>query len=495
LALLDDILSKGYFPEELPPCFTTTGFALACSFPSGAPKGFRAPKMAQLCNFSLAKAGNARFRRQLSLVNPINFFQIATAIASNWTTLESRMGTSTLSMSRAVYRPSGKRALSHFSYSRADHVDRQAKDRGPAKAILFADISEFYHSIYTHSISWALHTKAIAKTPARGRLGDRLDRAIQNAQYGQTIGIPIGPDTSLVIAEVILSALEENLRLHMPHLRGSRFVDDFTLAFPDYASAEKALAILQEELLQFELRLNPRKTSVRMSPVCLEPEWVSELRKFEIRNNSGQRGDLIAYFDLMTQFLLMHPNDHVSKYGLQRFKQFQPRPANVPLYQSLLCHIGVVEPGSIREVVLALFFLRSNNANALDNQLLQEMLNTVIRSSTPIGHHYEAAWALWAAIQFSSQLDHETIAILGTAENSVVAILACDAHAKGLAPHLDVTRWKSRMNLQDLRGEEWLLSYEANVQGWLGTMGGGDHVLADSEFGYLKTNGVRFYVP
>jgi hypothetical protein len=495
LPLLKDILAKGYFPAELPPCFTTTTFASACSFSSGTPKGFHRPAMAQLCNFSLAKAGNARFRRRLSLVNPINFFQIATAVASNWTALERHMQTSALSMSRAVYRPNKERALSHFSYSRADHVDRQAKDRGTAKALLVADISEFYHSIYTHSISWALHTKAIAKTKGRGRLGDRLDHAIQNAQHGQTVGIPIGPDTSLVIAEVILSSLETNLRPRIPFLRGSRFVDDFTLAFPDYASAENALAILQEELLQFELRLNPRKTSVQLLPVELEPEWVSELRKFEIRNTSGQRGDLIGYFDLMTRFLLLHPNDHVSKYGLQRFKQFQPRPTNVPLYQSLLCHIGVVEPGSIKEVVHALLFLRSNNANMLDTQVLQETLNTVISGSTPIGHHYEAAWALWAAMQFRLPLDKETIAILGNTENSLLAILACDAHAKGLAPHLDMARWASRMNPQDLRGEEWLLSYEANVQGWLGTLGGGDHVTADPEFGLLKANAVRFYVP
>jgi hypothetical protein len=131
----------------------------------------------------------------------------------------------------------------------------------------------------------------------------------------------------------------------------------------------------------------------------------------------------------MVWFLLLHPNDHVSKYGLQRFKQFQPRPSNVQLYQSLLCHIGVVEPGSIREVVRALLFLRSSNANAINTQGLQEMLNAVIRGSTPIGHHYEAAWALWAAMQFRIQLDQETIVILGTTENAVVAILACDVYA------------------------------------------------------------------
>ena len=163
MPLLEDLLAKGYFPAELPPCFTTATFAVACSFPNGTPKGFHKPAMAQLCNFSLAKAGNARFRRRLSLVNPINFFQVATVVASNWAVLERHMGTSALSMSRAVYRQNGERALSHLSYSPANRVDRQAKDRGTAKALLVADISDFYHSIYTHSISWALHTRAVSR--------------------------------------------------------------------------------------------------------------------------------------------------------------------------------------------------------------------------------------------------------------------------------------------------------------------------------------------
>jgi hypothetical protein len=64
---------------------------------------------------------------------------------------------------------------------------------------LAADISEFYHSIYTHSISWALHTKLFAKSNQKAKVvGNLLDKATQNGQHGQTVGIPIGPDTSLV---------------------------------------------------------------------------------------------------------------------------------------------------------------------------------------------------------------------------------------------------------------------------------------------------------
>lgn len=493
--MLADILAKGYFPSELPPCFTTASYSAALTSANKRPAGFGKPRQAQLCNFSLARAGNARFRRRLSLVNPVNFCHLASLVADNWTAIDQQMGASTLSKSRAVHRVNGSRALSPLSYSPSNLVDIRAKARGRAKVLLLADISEFYHSIYTHSIAWAIHTKAYAKAnKGVDNLGNKLDKAIQQAQHGQTIGIPIGPDTSLVIAELILSAFESQLRLRLPNLSGFRFVDDFELCFTDYAEAENALAVIQEELLQFELRLNPRKTSLRTPPINLEPEWISELRRFRIRDNTGQRGDLIAYFDLMTRLLLAHPNEHVSKYGLKRFKAFKPRPTNLQLLQSMLCHSGVAEPGAIREVVEALMFLRSAGF-PVDVQALGDTLCAVLKNSTPLGHHYEASWALFGALHFGIGLDQEVISALSSTENSVVAILSLDALAKGLAPNLDVGRWASRMQTQDLREEEWLLCYEANVQGWLKTVGGGNHVAADPDFRFLRTQGVRFYVP
>jgi len=493
--VLSKILANGYFPAELPPCFTTACYSKALVTAAALPAGFVHPKTAQLCNFSLARAGNARFRRRLSLVNPVNFYHLAKLVADNWLMLSQHMNASMLSKSCAVYRPNGDRALSPISYSPRNLVGVRVKNRSTAKVLLVADISEFYHSIYTHSIAWALHTKAHAKANQQAPiLGNQLDRAVQCAQDKQTIGIPIGPDTSLVIAELILAAVENKIQARIPKLAGLRFMDDFELCFADHAAAEQALAIMQEELLQFELRLNPRKTALLAPPINLEPEWISELRRFEIRNNSGQRGDLIAYFDMMTRFLHAYPNEHVSKYGLRRFKAFKPNPINLEILQSMLCHTGVAEPGSIREVVEALIFLRSAKFK-LDAQIVGETLSAVLKSSTPLGHHYEASWALWGALQFGTALDQDVATALSSTDNSVVAILALDAASRGLVSNLDVNRWQSRMTPQDLREEEWLLSYEANVHGWLPTVGGGDHVAPDGEFGLLKSRQVRFYVP
>lgn len=493
--MLADILAKGYFPAELPPCFDTKGFSKAVSGLANLPPGFLKSKQSQLCNVSLARAGNARFRRRLSLINPMNFFELAVLVTTNWAALDAKMRTSKLTRSRAVHRPNQARALSPLSYSPSNLVDIRAKTRGVARVLLMADISEFYHSIYTHSIPWALHTKTFAKANQNAKiLGNLLDKSIQRGQHGQTVGIPIGPDTSLVIAEILLADLEQRVRVRIPDLTGFRFVDDFELSFPDHATAEQALAILQEELLHYELRLNGRKTSLRIPPVGLESDWVSELRRYTIRDNHGQRGDLVGYFDLMTRLLLTHPNDHVSKYGLKRFRSFNPRKENVEMLQSMLCHTCVAEPGSAREVVEALLNLR-NLKHKLDQDVITNSLSAVLRTSTPLGHHYESAWALWGVINLKIVLDAQTVAALNKTDNSVVAILALDANAKGLTPSIDVSRWAARMTAPDLREDEWLLSYEANVHGWLPTVGGGDHVAGNPEFGFLKANAVHFYKP
>lgn len=49
------------------------------------------------------------------------------------------------------------------------------------------------------------------------------------------------------------------------------------------------------------------------------------------------------------------------------------------------------------------------------------------------------------------------------------------------------------MTAAQLYGEHWLLSYEARVRNWLGTVGGSDHVAADPAFNFLNTARFRFY--
>jgi len=76
-------------------------------------------------------------------------------------------------------------------------------------------------SIYTHSIPWALHTKEKARADTKYALpGNRLDLWMRECQDKQTGGIPIGPDTSYIVSEVIGTAMDLQLLDKLPSTRG-----------------------------------------------------------------------------------------------------------------------------------------------------------------------------------------------------------------------------------------------------------------------------------
>lgn len=60
--------------------------------------------------------------------------------------------------------------------------------------VLHTDVTDCYGSLYTHSISWALHgvDTAKAKRTDDSLLGNIVDRHIQASRYGQTNGISQG---------------------------------------------------------------------------------------------------------------------------------------------------------------------------------------------------------------------------------------------------------------------------------------------------------------
>jgi hypothetical protein len=65
--------------------------------------------------------------------------------------------------------------------------------------------------------------------------GNLLDLRVRNAQDGQTIGLPVGPDTSRLLAEIVGTAVDKAVQTALRGKRnwsakqrgGMRFVDDF----------------------------------------------------------------------------------------------------------------------------------------------------------------------------------------------------------------------------------------------------------------------------
>lgn len=133
-----------------------------------------------------------------------------------------------------------------------------------------ADITDCYAAIYTHSIAWAVHGKAEAKTKVarndNSLIGNLIDWHIQDMRHGQTNGIPQDSVLMDFISELVLgyADLELSDRLNaagITEYRILRYRDDYRIFVNSPQIGEAILKALTETLIELGLKLNTSKTT------------------------------------------------------------------------------------------------------------------------------------------------------------------------------------------------------------------------------------------
>ena len=478
--MLKHILGRGYFPRELPSPFDTRSYAKLLGKKGEIPPspfcfGKKGPRyISRPFYYNLARRG--KLRRALSIPNPINFYHIAAIVESSWTDLQSHFAKSEQSLSRPMFSERGRT----FEWEKGFDLLPKAKlkTRNGARYIVKTDISNFFPSIYTHSIPWALHTKPVGKGHRcfADSLGSKLDIAIRNGQDSQTKGIPIGPDTSFLMAEVISTALDDALvKTIGKHYH--RYIDDYEFGCSTAQESDNVLGKLQEILEVYELTLNSSKTSTLELPERIDPLWIHELAAFKFRSTEkGQAKDLMHYFDLSIAHSAECEDDPVIKYAIKRTSSIGIQDSNWSLYESLLLQWATAEPG-VLEVSIDFIKHYADCGALIDRDKIKDVLQHIICLHSPKGHTSELAWAIWGMILFKLPIDSHVVKLLSLIENPVVALLCLDAREQKLIdPGFDFSHWTALMNETELRGPNWLLTYEAAKKNWLPPLEGKDYL-------------------
>ncbi len=490
-AQISALVAKGYLPKELPPPFTSSDLAqlLPALTASGAVKG----RVTECVHHNLARVGGTR--RPLGVPNPEAFIALTAEIQAQWTNIDAHFKSAKVAISRPVVTKTRERAVRpnlHIG-TRPNHRVRSWTGQ---KYVLRADVGHFYGSLYTHSIPWALHTKATAKANKGKTDGDRIDKAMRNCLSGQTSGIPVGPDTSFIVAEIVLTAVDKVLGETLPNLRGFRYIDDYELAFDGRAEAEGALARLEVALAGFGLSLNPYKTEIVELPQPYKDNWTTELGKVIVRTDTWKktRSDLIALFSLAAE--LARPYPGALNYALRRSRDVPVEQKNWGMFQSLLWSTVAAEPTAMAGA-LDLLNLKAEEANSsVQKGLAGEVLESIIARHAPVRNASEVAWAIWAALALDIKMSADAATLVGRVEDDFVALLALDAVSRGQFPSgaLDQSFWESLVSDPDaLQGNHWLLAYEGVTRTWLATAAA--QVAADPFFSELNQAQVHFYDP
>jgi len=170
--------------------------------------------------------------------------------------------------------------------------------------LLRTDVTNFYPSIYTHSIAWAIHTKEKVRIKGNRNaynkfFGLQLDRLCQNSNDGCTNGIPVGSAVSDLISEIILAAVDKKCSQDLDQFGikyiAVRFKDDYRFLCNSKDDADLILTKLQSALKEYNLVLNETKTDVQELPVGLfrsltkEYEKLNELKEYPINFKSFKK--------------------------------------------------------------------------------------------------------------------------------------------------------------------------------------------------------------
>ncbi len=219
--------------------------------------------------------------------------------------------------------------------------------------ILQTDITDCYSSIYTHSISWAIHTKLEAKKKENRKdhslLGVAIDDHLQDMSYGQTNGIPQGSTLMDFIAEIVLGYVDELLTNKINDLGISdykilRYRDDYRIFTNNPFEAEQIAKSLSEILTDIGLKLNVSKTEASDNVIksSIKPDkryWIINKRITE-----NKQKWLIQLFLLSELFPNSGTLDTQMKEFLSVLEKSKREDANIESLISLVTEIACRNP-------------------------------------------------------------------------------------------------------------------------------------------------------
>ncbi|ENU25783.1 RNA-directed DNA polymerase [Acinetobacter modestus] len=549
---LNDLIGRGYFPKELPPPFNSKKLALQIgtilpawttiyenntliSSPnfilvqnSGETlqdfkKRKKVHKAQFISKYNTSKATTFSIskgklsRRFLQIPNPKHFSLLAEKIVSRWSDYEAVFQLSTYSHSYPVLEPSlNKRSVSTFSKNVSEFRNSLLSTSIDKLIEVKVDISKFYPTIYTHSIAWALLGKEKAKQYFKQKdnldilitsgdtdaelykYAESVDIALRACQERQSIGIPIGPDTSHIIAEIIACRIDSIIktRFNSLGLKACRYYDDYYLYVSSRDEADKILKGLQLILSEFQLEVNESKIKIHEFPFGFEDEFTHSLHSFDFKK-SKQINNIKYYFSMLWMFAEKQPNktDWIFKYALRVFEysSIAIQRENWKVFEDLLIKTALVEPAILD--ILTRIFLTYNSYLDYDSKIkLKKLVNLTIKEHCSVHHNFEIAWALWISKTFNIEIEencaNQIIKTKDSVSNLILLDLINNTNLVQGNPNIDILRAELKDDI--LMTENWLLAYEAVKKGWLIPS---DTNFIDNNlfFKILRDNDVEFY--
>lgn len=329
------LLEVGYYPEPyvLPPFFEVSRFdATDLYFPD---KKYEGDGIKWVEQIKVSYPNEGFTSRVFSLIHPKHYHDLVNICVKNFDSFirsykSKRISSYTFPIPLDSKRPgviNPKRSERQI-YEYIEAAERSLLlDSQDYKYIVVADIKQFYPSIYTHAISWAIHSKAevrrhIKKANQFSLIGNRIDKLLQCSNDGKTNGIAVGPAISDFISEWMLNAVDAAIDKSLPgRAFGIRFKDDYRIVCDTEDEARQIVDAIQTALQEFDLSLSEEKTAILELPDGMYRPWMLDYDKFQHAILGDDRNKAIPFksYEMMQRKIFMMNKDYGKKGITEKF--------------------------------------------------------------------------------------------------------------------------------------------------------------------------------
>ena len=476
------LVRTAYFPRELPPSFTTRYFAAYCGKDSMrifANAGNLAKLNTLYDTFTMPRSRNKR--RNLAIVHPLGQLAVSAVIAQNKSKIAKLISSDDASLYRVRENKAESLAFEGLDFERWRKNKSILYSEHPV--VLKADISRFFYTLYTHSIPWAVFGKERAKKLYFSKnkafpkhWSNQLDKALQSCQSRETFGIPVGPDTSRIVAELLLSGIAKELRFpkNVTTVNCLRLVDDLLVGFENAEEAKGLLGDLRSKFWAYNLQLNEEKTAIIDSRLEFAPAWEHELDDVSVQKSDfvSQRTQIARLLDSALAVAATHNDSSAAKFAASRIVRCKLFNENFPL--ALDSMFRLARDYSDCTGQLAEFLINSS-----DNVKKLHLVGRVERGLKKLtafhskrNHDFEVVWCLLASSPFGIKWGIADITISnGLPQPTTLAMLGLMNERDLLNFKFSSLNWKAKLKALGPMSNYWLPYYEAVRRKWTADKG------------------------
>lgn len=320
-----------------------------------------------------------------------------------------------------------------------------------------ADISNCFHSIYTHAISWALVGKPYSKTHKTGNWFNGIDLFTRNLKSQETHGILIGPHTSNLISEIVLVVIDDELIK-----KGYQFIrniDDYTCFAETNEMAEKFLIDLASALKNFNLSLNHKKTEVLKLPLASTENWVRKLNNFNSIQDKEylDLNDVRSYIDSAIDLMQKNKdNSAILNYAIKVISKKKLTPNALSYYLKTIHHLILIYPYLLHLIDENVF-----KPLAVTKDEIEKISHNIFKMGTEKNTSEAISYALYLAIKYGFKLTDSLFECVKESKDCVLLLLAFLHDKKYLKkPALKPYKNLAEYLKTDDFDEYWLFIYE-----------------------------------